>query len=1158
MTMKIQPPKGDGPLTMGGVALSPGARIGNYIFVREIGSGGMARVLLVKDPSGDLSALKILRRNRFKSGIGRFSREFKALSRISHNNVISVLAFGDLFGHPYFAMEYVNGTDLHTQIRQFRTWSDTRRYERAESVLIDLCYALEAIHKCGMVHRDLKPSNVLVASDGTCKLTDFGIVKELDSTEIAQASTTLVGTWAYAAPEQITGAAVDHRADLYSLGIILFTMLVGKRPFVAKDMAGYLTLHRDREAPSPRSKKANVPAHLEAITMCLLAKSPRDRYQSARDVLDALELAKETPKQTRSDSWQPPLVGRTAEHQQLNDLIAGLTDHRSALLFITGEDGIGKSRLLRVGQERAESLGIILHRIRFAPNRPLFSQILPWARQLNDALGPDAPPSLLLALRTFNSPNQRGGDSRYALFDGLGAALHEQMLTAPVLLLIDDLHYAARRELDMVRTLVRTLIPSVDGRLLIAATLRPLANQETDAMVRGHGIDVDVTTMPLKPLSEPEVHTVVTSLVGDGEATQDLTGRLYKQTDGNPYFVTEFLRNLVVESNKPDAPFTLNPKSLSDNHLEIPLGVRALMQRRLDAVNKQDRPLLELVAIGSHHLNVDMIIEILAGDDDDVLRSIDTLIAAGIIVTQPDIHPPRYHVTHRNFAELIVSNIETEARYALHGAIASTLAIETTDCPAALEALGEHYRLAGVADLAYRHLVDAAKRLASHSLIPEAAILMARVDAIAKEASRTMSPEQVALLRMESALIHGIVAYTHGEWSRANEVYYAALRDARSLHMKKTEIDLHVRLSATSRHLGDPIRAKAYATAARNAAVEENYTYGEAQAIQELATHALLRGELERSEQLSDEGLKIATTTALSHPRAALLLSKGSVVAIMGRLAEATRCYTTAETIFQALHERRMACITICNAAELLLWQGEPAQSLVRAQDAHDLAVDIAHHQGKAVALRLIANAKMHLGEHQAAHQTLSISKNEPYSLSDDVQYLAIAIIEITLSLHAGNPSEAITAGRTALDACKTDSEQARPLIWALLAPAYASANDEKTARKLLTSAEGQLTQMPMPRRNETHIAIAEGYLSLNLPNQTKKHARRALQTADGHGFALRSIKARLLLAETSTGEERQMHIHVATDLLKGMLGNISTTKITDHHIMQKLTTLSA
>ena len=176
MTLKTQPPKVDGPLTMGGVALSPGARIGNYIFIREIGSGGMARVLLVKDPSGELSALKILRRNRFKSGIGRFSREFKALSRIHHENVISVLAFGDLFGHPYFAMEYVDGTDLHTQIRQFRTWSDTRRYERAENVLQQLCQALEAIHKCGMVHRDLKPSNILVAKDGTCKLTDFGIV----------------------------------------------------------------------------------------------------------------------------------------------------------------------------------------------------------------------------------------------------------------------------------------------------------------------------------------------------------------------------------------------------------------------------------------------------------------------------------------------------------------------------------------------------------------------------------------------------------------------------------------------------------------------------------------------------------------------------------------------------------------------------------------------------------------------------------------------------------------------------------------------------------------------------------------------------------------------------------------------------------------------
>src|SRR5205085_12351323 len=100
----IQPPE-DEPLEMGGVLIHPGARIGNYVFVKEIGSGGMARVLLAKDPAGILVALKVLRKNRFTTGLVRFRREFRALSRISHPNVIRVEAYGDLFGQPSIAME---------------------------------------------------------------------------------------------------------------------------------------------------------------------------------------------------------------------------------------------------------------------------------------------------------------------------------------------------------------------------------------------------------------------------------------------------------------------------------------------------------------------------------------------------------------------------------------------------------------------------------------------------------------------------------------------------------------------------------------------------------------------------------------------------------------------------------------------------------------------------------------------------------------------------------------------------------------------------------------------------------------------------------------------------------------------------------------------
>ena len=206
---------------MGGVTLRPGDTIGPYRYQRPLGRGGMSHVILGRDPAGVAVALKILKANRFRTGLARFRREFRALARLKHPNVIRVESYGDIHGHPYIAMECVEGTDLYQEIRGLPRTDLSKRWARVEEVLIDLCRALAYIHQRGLIHRDLKPSNVLINEDGVCKLTDFGIVKELDPETDVQLSTTLVGTWAYASPEQISGRALDHRSDLYSLGVIL-------------------------------------------------------------------------------------------------------------------------------------------------------------------------------------------------------------------------------------------------------------------------------------------------------------------------------------------------------------------------------------------------------------------------------------------------------------------------------------------------------------------------------------------------------------------------------------------------------------------------------------------------------------------------------------------------------------------------------------------------------------------------------------------------------------------------------------------------------------------------------------------------------------------------------------------------------------------------
>ena len=131
--------KNNEPLKMGGLELKPGAVIDGFVYMREIGSGGMARVLLARNPAGELVALKVLRQSRFRTGLVRFRREFRALSRINHPNVIRVHCYGDVHGHPYIAMEYVDGPDLHSLIRSFRAWEPQKRWRRCEEILVWTC-----------------------------------------------------------------------------------------------------------------------------------------------------------------------------------------------------------------------------------------------------------------------------------------------------------------------------------------------------------------------------------------------------------------------------------------------------------------------------------------------------------------------------------------------------------------------------------------------------------------------------------------------------------------------------------------------------------------------------------------------------------------------------------------------------------------------------------------------------------------------------------------------------------------------------------------------------------------------------------------------------------------------------------------------------------
>jgi tetratricopeptide (TPR) repeat protein len=1136
--------KPEEPLEMGGVVVHPGSRIGSYVFLREIGSGGMARVLLAKDPAGQLVALKVLRHNRFKTGLSRFRREFRALSRINHDNVIRVQAYGDLHGHPYIAMEYVDGPDLHTLTRGFRAWEPERRWRRCEEILVDLCRALAEVHKRGLVHRDLKPSNVLITSDGTCKLTDFGIVKDLDPSHDPHLSTTLVGTWAYASPEQITGNPIDHRSDLYSLGVILFAMLTSKRPFVANDMAGYLALHRDRPAPAPRDVNRHIPAHLDEICRRLLQKAPRDRFQSAREILFRLEAEERVPMPTSTDGWEPPTVGRDLELEAIGNAVAALTDRRGGVLVLEGDDGAGKSRLLDGAVERARNLGIPFHRDEYRTQGPVFGVLVKMAREVVRELGRAAPSGLSEQLKAYTSDDAIRGDARYALYDAAREALRIALERGPRILLLDDLHAAHVRSLHLLSFLVRALLGKEKLPLLVVATLRPRANPAADAFAAGEDLGLEPQEILVGALSREEITEIVSGLVGESLSARLLAHRLHKETEGNPYFVTEFLRSLlakkVIVRQGEGYRLTARPDAITDGHLEIPLGVRQMMKSRLDAVDRDDRPVLEVLSVAARELDLDVLLDILDDEEDeeDVLDALDRLLAGGIVRERRSGELVTHAVTHQKFADVVYRDLKPERRATLHRRMAAALEVHYANHPSAMEIVGEHYRKAGDAGRAYRYLVAAAKRLAERSLVQDAWDLTEKAGSLEHMAMAHLPPDDFRAFRRDNLNVRAQVHYNRAEWSDAEGAYRAVLNLAEEDGDAKMATIARLRLATVLRRHGDYPNSQAFAEQALEASRRLHFREGVAEALHCMAALAWAEGRLDTCEQLANEGLLIAQGAHLAEQRASLLLALTAAQATRGSLASATTGLTEAEGIFRELRMKRPRCLALANIAELLTWQGEPVQARQRAHIAVQLAVELDYKLGRTAAERAMALAALDLGLFQEAEQGLLRAASMARTIQLDEEILACHVGLAQLFLELQQPGQALEWADRGIQHAEAgmDPERTLPLLQALSARAL-DAHD--LAQERLEAAEDVVPTLPIPRRTHVQLALAWAWHAHGKPEIARARARTVMHTAGSRGFRLLSLEARALMAMLSEGEEQETHRAVGQELARDFTSSL-------------------
>ena len=603
---------------------------GRYQCSRCLGEGGQKRVFLARDTELDRDVvIGVLNRRQIESdSLNRLRREAKAMARLDeHPNVVSVYDIGEEEGNPFIVTQYVRGGSVADVLSACRP--APLQLPEAIRIAAQTCRALNHAHAHGILHRDVKPRNVWLMRDGTVKLGDFGLALSLDRTELTDEDMR-AGTAAYIAPEQALGSAVSPQSDLYSLGVMLYEMVAGRRPFSGDTALAVISQHVNSRPVAPSWHNPAINDALDRLILELLAKSPADRPTSAAVVADSLEAmlvgaspAEARPAPVRETTSLDRLasgvfVGRIQEIMQLREGLKGALTGRGRLFLVSGEPGSGKTRLTEELTTYARMRGscVLVGKCFDGKGAPAF---WPWLQairrythdrepnELHDVMGPGAADIAQLdseirqrlpALPT--PPTLEPEQARFRLFDSITTFLRNAALSRPVLLILDDLQWADEPSLRLLQFLAQEIR---DAHLLIVGTYRDVA------LGRGHPLARTLAEVGredlghqirLEGLSREEVGRYI-ELTSGISPPEILVQRIWDKTEGNPFFVSETIRLLITEG------VLENPEALADLQINIPPRVRDVVRRRLEQLSDHCNKTLTLAAVYGREFSLEVI-----------------------------------------------------------------------------------------------------------------------------------------------------------------------------------------------------------------------------------------------------------------------------------------------------------------------------------------------------------------------------------------------------------------------------------------------------------------------------------------------------------------------------------------------------------------------
>jgi tetratricopeptide (TPR) repeat protein len=702
-----------------------GSILDHYRILSHLGRGGMGEVYLAQDARlGRKVAVKLLAAEFTANAdrVQRFKREACTASALNHPNILTIHEIGEATmesdGAHYIVSEFVEGETLRGLIGRGRL-----DISQATAIAEQVAGALDVAHKAGIIHRDIKPENVMVRPDGLVKVLDFGLAKLTErSLETPEANSKvevltrlstepgmMMGTVSYMSPEQARGQRVDHRTDIFSLGVMLYEMITGRRPFEGETASDVIaTLLRNEPLPL-WELRPGLPPELEQMISRMLEKERELRYRSTEELrveLQRLQRKLEAGADAGGGIEEAPVVelgtpalatfvGREAELQRLEQLLQGAIAGTGSAVFITGEPGIGKTSLadkfLQDARRRHPSL--ICGRGRCVEQYGTGEAYLSFLDALGALLAGPERARIAVLLRT-HAPTwclqfpavfsgaameelrrETIGATKERMLREMGEALGALAAQAPVALMLEDLHWADTSSADLLRHLAQRI---GGQRVLLLGTFRPGDLEISHHPLKSYKLEMQAhqqcEEIALGVLSEGHLAGYLDARFAPNDFAGALAPLIERKTEGHPLFATGLAQLLAERGDIAQAGehWTLT-RPLTELDLEAPESVRSLIRRKVESLAEEDRRALQYASVEGEEFTSTVLAALLDADELELEERLDRLARVyRLIETRGEEELPdgrvatRYRFTHVLYQNLLYEDLVSKRRAALH------------------------------------------------------------------------------------------------------------------------------------------------------------------------------------------------------------------------------------------------------------------------------------------------------------------------------------------------------------------------------------------------------------------------------------------------------------------------------------------------------------